>query len=1015
MKKKFILGILSILMSSFTVFGQQRLTGAVVGIDGEPIIGASVVEKGTTNGTITDLDGGFSLSVSPKAVLQISYIGYVSKEVAAGDKTTLKITLVEDANVLDEVVVVGYGVVKKADLSGSVANVGGEKLSALQSTSLSQALQGAMSGVQVTRTSGLPGADATIRVRGITTISDSDPLIIVDGVPGTLSMDVDDIESITVLKDAASASIYGARAASGVILVTTKRAKEGTLSIDYTGSYGFVTPTALPKTVDYRRYMEMINEISWNDGGNIAGNEYNIYSQDLINNYAAYNKENPNEYPITNWRDYLIKDSAPRTKHNVSVSYGNDIIKSRATVGYEETDALYNHRSYKAFTARVNNNIKINKYLSATVDGSYLRSTAEAPTANPMRAAYTYGPLWTPVWTDGRISGGRNGTNIYAQVEQGGFSNTWNDHVTGKFALDFTPVKNLTITGVYAPTIKTTKGKKFIKEVPYYDADDPTQLAGYITGNLATSLEETRKEMRTTTKQLLVNYKVDFKKHNLSFLAGYEDYYTFYEGTKASSDNMELSEFPYLDRGNLAYMLNSGDAYEYAYRSWFGRFGYEFANKYLFQGNIRLDSSSRFHKDHRLGTFPSFSAGWVISEENFMKKLNFKPLSFLKFRASWGKLGNERIGNYVYQSVMSFSNALFIDGGDVVSKTSSSQRGYNIIDVTWETTSTWNVGLDAMFFDQRLSVSADYYKKKTQDMLLNLEIPSFMGYDNPDQNAGSMNTKGWDIQVEWRDKINDFRYSISANLSDYKSVMGNLSGTVFDGNTIIREGSQYNEWYGYLSDGLYQTQEDLDNSPKLSSVVQVGDVKYKDISGPDGVPDGVISPEYDRVLLGGSLPRYIYGGNVNLGYKGIDLSMAFQGVGKVKSRITPEMVYQTTAWYTMPDFVDGNYFSHYNTAGQNASAKYPRLSQLGYEGNNYKMSDYWLFDGGYFRLKNVTIGYTFPKKLIKRFELSNLRVFASVSDLFSIDNYPKGWDPESNTNGSAYIARTYNFGVAVKF
>jgi TonB-linked SusC/RagA family outer membrane protein len=1003
-------------MSSFTVFGQQRLTGTVVGIDGEPIIGASVVEKGTINGTITDVNGDFSLSVSPSAVLQISYIGFVSKEIAVGGKTMLKITLEEDAKLLDEVVVVGYGVIKKADLSGSVASVNGEKLSAIQSTSLSQSLQGTMSGVQVTRSSGLPGAGATIRVRGITTISDSNPLILVDGVPGTLSMNVDDIESITVLKDAASASIYGARAASGVILVTTKRAKKGMLNIDYTGSFGFVMPTALPGTVNYKRYMEMINEISWNDGGNIPGNEYNIYSQDLINNYATYNKENPNEFPITNWKDYLIKDSAPRTKHNVSVSYGNEIIKSRATVGYEKTDALYSHRSYASLTARLNNNIKINKYLSVTVDGSYRRAISEAPIANPLRAAYLYGPLWAPLWTDGRISGGRNGTNVYAQIEYGGFSNSWSDNITGKFALEFSPIKDLTITGVYAPTIGLNKGKTFTKELPYYDADDPTQLISYIAGNLATSLEESRSETRTTTKQLLANYEVNFgKKHDFSFLMGYEDYYTFYEAVSASSNNMELSEFPYLDRGNLAYMLNSGDAYEYAYQSWFGRIGYEFANKYLFQANVRLDSSSRFHKDYRLGTFPSFSAGWIISEEPFMKKLNFKPLSFLKLRGSWGKLGNERIGNYVYQSVMSFSNALFVDGTNVVSKTTSSQRGYNIVDVTWETTNTWNIGLDAVFFDQCLSVSADYYKKKTQDMLLNLEIPSFMGYDNPDQNAGNMHTKGWDVQVEWRDKINDFRYSISANLSDYRSVMGNLSGTVFDGNTIIKEGSEYNEWYGYLSDGLFQTQEEVDNSPKLSSVVKAGDVKYKDISGPDGIPDGIINPEYDRVLLGGSLPRYIYGGNINLGYKGIDLSMAFQGVGEVNSLITSDMVYQVSAWHTFPDFVDSNYFSHNNTAEKNARVRYPRLSELGFDGNNYKMSDYWLFDGGYFRLKNVTFGYTFPKKLVEKLELSSVRVFASVSDLFSIDNYPKGWDPESSTSGNSYIASTYNFGVAIKF
>jgi TonB-linked SusC/RagA family outer membrane protein len=1014
MEKKFILAVLCILMS-FTVFAQQKVTGAVVDASGDPVIGASVSEKGTTNGISTQTDGRFTLTVSPGAVLRVSYLGYATQEIAIGNRTDLSITLEEDAKVMEEVVVIGYGVIKKADLSGSVASIGGEKLASIQATSVSQALQGSMPGVQITRSGSMPGDDATIRVRGVTTIGTSDPLILVDGIPGDLSMNVDDIESISVLKDAASASIYGARASAGVILVTTKRAKEGAMSVDYSGTAGFVKATAFPGVVGYKRYMEMINEVGWNDSGNAQGNEYFTYPQDYIENYAENNRLDPGHYPITDWKAYLIKNSAPRQKHNLSVSYGDKAIKSKASIGYEKTDALYNNRSYAAITARINNSVKVNNYLSATVDGSYRRGISENTNINPLQAAYVYGPLWSPLWPDGRISEGRNGTNTYARLNYGGFNNSWSDYFTGRIALDFTPVKNFTITGVYAPKVSISKGKQMIKQVPYYDIDDPTLLRGYISGCENNSLSESRGESRSTTKQLLANYAVTLNKvQDLSLLAGYEDYYAFSESLGASSDMMALPGFPYLDRANLNYLSVSGNASENAYRSYFGRVNYDFANRYLFQANIRADESSRFHRDYRLGTFPSFSAGWVVTEEPFIKKLKLNSLSFLKFRASWGNLGNERVGNYPYQAIMAFENVVFVNSGGLLeAATTSAQQTYNVRDITWERTEVFDAGMDAVFLDNRLSLVFDYYKKTTHDMLLAYEIPDFMGYNNPQQNAGIMNTKGWDLQVEWRDKIGDFRYSVSANLSDYRSVMGNLAGTVFDGNTIIREGSEYAEYYGYLSDGLFLTEDDLASSPVLAPSVGLGDVKFKDVSGPDGVPDGKISPDYDRVLLGGSLPRYIYGGNINANYKGFDLFMTFQGVGKKTSLLAADQVYQTTAWYAFPDFIDGNYFSYYNTDEQNAKAGYPRLSTMGYNGNNYKMSDYWLIDGSYFRLKNVAIGYTLPKKLVNGLQLSNVRLWASASDLFSIDNFPKGWDPEAGL--TSYITKTFNFGIQIKF
>ncbi|MCS3070409.1 TonB-dependent receptor [Bacteroides thetaiotaomicron] len=346
--------------------------------------------------------------------------------------------------------------------------------------------------------------------------------------------------------------------------------------------------------------------------------------------------------------------------------------------------------------------------------------------------------------------------------------------------------------------------------------------------------------------------------------------------------------------------------------------------------------------------------------------------------------------------------------------TTAAQQKYAVRDISWETTESWDIGLDANFLDNRLHFSADYYRKNTKDMLLALEIPHFIGYDNPEVNAGNMHTTGYDIEVGWRDKVGDFTYSISANLSDFTSKMGNLNGTQFLGNQVKMEGSEYNEWYGYVSDGLFLTQEDVDKSPKLNNSVKVGDIKYKDISGPDGVPDGVISPEYDRVLLGGSLPHYMFGLTFNAAYKGWDFGLTLQGVGSQKSQISAAMIEGLRDnWLNFPTILDGNYWSPKNTDEQNATAKYPRLTRTNRDAN-FCMSDYWLYNGRYIRLKNLSVGYTLPKAWTTKACMNTVRLYVSGSDLFTISNAPKGWDPEVSTEGYP-ITTSLIFGVSINF
>ncbi|MCK9160464.1 MAG: SusC/RagA family TonB-linked outer membrane protein, partial [Bacteroidaceae bacterium] len=591
----------------------------------------------------------------------------------------------------------------------------------------------------------------------------------------------------------------------------------------------------------------------------------------------------------------------------------------------------------------------------------------------------------------------------------------WYNRIGGKAAFDFKPIEGMKFSAVIAPVYNFNKSKAFETAAEWTLADNPDIIGGPYQDLSSTKLTENRNDDYSVTTQFLGNYDKEIGKHSFNFMVGYENYYQFAETLMASRDQYLLDSYPYLDLGPEDMRDNSGSANEYAYRSVFGRIMYNYANKYLFQANVRRDGSSRFGKDYRWGTFPSFSLGWVMSEESFIKNLDYDWLSFLKLRGSWGQLGNERIGSY-YPSLasISFSNALMYDNSDISSVLTAYQQAYAVSDISWETTESVDFGLDTYFLNSRLKVVFDYYHKTTKDMLLGLEIPNFIGFDNPEVNTGSMTTNGFDLEIGWNDHVGDVSYGISANLSDFKSKMGDLGGTEFLGSQVKKEGSEFNEWYGYQSEGLYLTQDEVDNSPMMNKNIKVGDVKYKDISGPDGVPDGLISSEYDRTLLGGSLPRYMFGMNFNLGYKDFDLSMSFQGVGKQNSLISSLMVEPLREnWGNVPAILENNYWSSLNTDQQNATAIYPRLTRSNI-GNNYAMSDFWLFNGRYIRLKNLTFGYTLPTELTQKAAIKRMRLYVSGNDLFCLSGFPKGWDPEMG-NSSYPITTSLLFGVSINF
>lgn len=1002
----------------------KGVAGVVVDANGEPVIGANVVEKGTTNGTITDADGKFSLNVAPGATLIISYIGYISREMPVGNKTSLSISLDEDTEMLDEVVVVGYGTMKKKDLTGSVGSVKGDDLASRKTTQLSTALQGAIAGVTVSRDNAAPGSTASgIKVRGVTTIGDTNPLVIIDGVPGDINqVNPNDVENMSVLKDAASASIYGSRAAAGVILITTKRAKDNELTLGYNFEYGWEMPTKQPKYVGTQRFLEMTNELRYND--NHAGGMNQAYSEDQVSNWLKYNATDPNKYPNTDWTDMILNSSAPRQSHMINIAGGSKAVKTKASFTYDHIDGLYSDRFYERFMLRVNNDFKINKYLGATLDFNFKRSKAHQPVFTPFNRMRIAPPVYAAVWDDGRTAEGKSGANPYGIMKDGGKKDEWYNQLGGKASLDLTPIEGLKISGVIAPVYNFNKTKEFSLAAPYTLASDPNTIGGYLEGHTTTKLTEKRNDDYNVTIQAIATYMKTFGKHDLNLMGGYENYYSFFENLTASRDQYELSNYPYLDLGPQSMRDNSGNAEEVAYRSWFGRAVYNYSNRYLLQANIRYDGSSRFHSDFRWGAFPSISGGWVMSEEQFMKSEKTDWLSFLKLRASWGVLGNERIlmknsddkdvaDYYPYQAAIAFSNVLFYQNGQVLSTLSAAQQKYALQNISWEKTASFDVGLDANFLNNRLRFTFDYYKKTTTDMLLALEIPDYVGFENPQKNTGDMYTNGYEMEVGWNDQVGDFSYGVSVNFSDFVSKMGDLGGTEFLGDQVKMKGSQFNEWYGYRSDGLILTEEDL-AGPKINSSVAIGDVKYKDISGPDGVPDGKISPEYDRELLGGSLPRYMFGGNIQLGYKGFDFSMAFQGVGSQKVRYSTTMVQPLRENYgNAPAILEGNYWSSLNTETQNSSVFYPRLTYMN-AGSNYAMSDHWLFNGRYVRLKNLTFGYSIPEAITRKVSINRVRVYVSANDLFCISQFPKGWDPEMGSDKYP-ITTSLLFGLSVNF
>ena len=1012
-----------------TIMQQQNLkvSGVVTDEAGEPLIGVSVLVKGTTLGNITDLNGRFSLDVPEGSILEISYIGYKTQSIKA-QREPMNIVLKEDAQKLDEVVVVGFGTQKKVNLTGSVSAVTGDDISKRPVANAAILLQGQIPGLRVNQGLGQPGGEGTsFRIRGQGTFSSagSDPLILINGVPGSMTnLDPSVIESVSVLKDAASAAIYGARAANGVILVTTKQGAVGDkVHISYHGNVGLHTPTKLyDRVTNSVEYMELAN-LAWKNSG--TGKQY---TQDQINLYR--NNVGDPQYPNFDWQDYMFRTAVVQT-HNLSMAGSTE--KTTYNVALNVVDQPgtmrgFKYRKYNAtidLTARITNFIKVGTYANLMYgeteqprqgqNDAFLSTLSQAPTYMP----------WLPDdgtgirrWTSSAYSFESHNKNMPAIIGDNAMKRDNNFDINAQLWLEINLAKGLTWYTKGAARLQSNKSKDWRGSTTYtYDYHTGERSSELDKGGLGLSVGDGRRFYTNLYSYLKYDLSLVDNAHNFSLMVGYNQESEKYETLNAYRKDFAF-DLPVLNAGGTADWSNSGGEEEWAIQSLFGRFNYDFKERYLFEANMRYDGTSRISDENRWGVFPSFSVAWRATEEEFIKNLNLNWLNNFKLRGSWGQLGNQNIGLYPYQAMISgVDDYPFTKTSDGVI-IGYQQTAYANRNIKWETTTITDIGFDLQVFDG-LSVTFDWYKKTTDDILRSSQVSSLLGLSAPTVNNGSVENKGIEVALNYANMVKGgtfrgFRYNAGVYFDRSRNKLTEFGAEEIGSYSIKREGLPYDEYYMLECIGVFADQAEINASPKqFNDNTQPGDLKYKDISGPDGKPDGVID-NYDRRTFSGRFPGFEYGINASATWKGFDLSLIGQGVADKK--------YYTTDWGVQP-FMQGSspnkdYIKHMWTEENPYGAKHPKLywQDMG-GGKNTRPNSYYLKDASFFRLKNLTLGYTLPRVWTEKANISKVRIYFSGDNLLTLTPY-KGLDPERNGDGRDAIYpqnRIYSFGLNVEF
>lgn len=981
-----------------------NVTGQVTDVNGEPLIGVNILVKGTNKGTTTDIDGMFTLEdVGDQDILVVSFIGYESQELQIAGRSNINIIMREDAQLLDEVVVVGYGVQKKVNLTGAVESIKGDRIANQQVAQTSQALTGLVPGLTAIQSSGQPGKDnAALRIRGIGSIGASNnPLILIDGVEGDLnSVDANDIADISVLKDASSAAIYGSRASNGVIIITTKRAQKGGLSVNYKNYLGYQSINNQPEylgALDFLRYSGA--------------------SQQEIDEYAENNKTNPDIYPNTDWVKEVFTENGFQQYHNLRVNGGTERVGVLASLSFLDQSANIKTFDFVRYNGRFNTDIKLSDKIDFNFDLNFSRSKTTQPSFNlqeVIRQTYRVPPIYHAIHSDGSWGDAWNGQNPIAVVTDGGYDDDLANYFRGVLKANFRPIPELNFSLMYSPENNDGYRKIFIRS--YETITDWVSKSTRKVPN-RNSLSQSNSRTFTNNFNFVGSYDKTIGNHYFSLLGGYEFIKTDYEGFGASRTDFILQDYQVLNAGSEENDANNGSATHSSLVSYFSRAKYSFKERYLFEANIRRDASSRFDKNNRVGIFPSLSFGWRLSEEEIIKDLDL--FSSLKFRASWGELGNQQIGSdFPYVSSIGLgSNFVFNDA--VV--TGASQNVLANKAIMWETTETTNFGIDVGLLDSRFNFSFDYFVRKTKDILLALPIPLVIGLNPSTQNAGNVENKGWDFSANWVDDIGDFSYNIGINVSDVKNRVTNLAGIgpIISGNNIIEVGSPINMIYGYETIGVFQSQEAISSAPSQFGSLQIGNLQYKDQltidSNGDGIPDqadGLINPD-DRVILGNPFPTLSYGMDLSAGFKGFDLFVSIQGVGKRDVLLTGDV-----SWALFNAGKIQKWQAEEFWTPENPNSKFPKISPTSAGSNDIQTSSTWVFDASYLRVRNVGLSYTVPRRVLDKISVGNLRVYLSGQNVLTFDKLPPGVDPltPNGTSGGHYpIPQNYIVGIDLTF
>ena len=976
----------------------RKITGTVKDNNGEPVIGANVSVKGTTNGTITDVDGNFSLeNISDNDIIVISYIGYTSQEIKAGKQTSLKIILKEDTQAIDEVVVVGFGTQKKVNLTGSIGTVKtDEVLKSRPVTNVQELLAGSVPGMVVSKGSGAAGSGASINIRGTSTIGNSSGvLVLIDGMPGNIyTLNPNDIESVSVLKDAASAAIYGSRAANGVVLVTTKTAKATERpTVEFSSNIGIQNPQFKLDFVGSEDFMRLYDQAMINDGKDA------IYGEQGIQDLRA------GKYVDNKWYKEIYKKNTIINNTHLALSGKERSIAYRFSISNDYQDGNLPNNNYNRLIFKPDMRFQILKNLEAHASLQYTQTNLKNPnggTTGWQSQAARISPI-TPIRnSDGSYAaGGAMGGNPIAGVNESGYSKERHKEMMAIFDVTYSPLKDWNIKGNIATYSHNTTTKNRVST--YYLYDEEGNIAK--TENRVSSLKETNTYNFRTQLQFTTDYSFKIASdHNFKVLAGYSQEYYKSDGFWASRDNMPFDNVDVLNTGSSNKQNGSadGDGNEYAndvaVQSWFGRLNYDYQGKYLFEASLRADGSSRFAKNHRWGVFPSFSAGWNLHRESFMIETN-NWLSELKIRASWGVLGDaEKVGYYPTAQILSYDPKIYAFNDKLVG------GAYNNIavnqNITWEESKYTNIGLDFGLFDQRIKLSADYFINMRDNILYRPPVPSEFGLNAPYSNLLKMKNQGMDIMAGYQDGNGDFHWGIDVNLSYSKNKVLEMGDSErwIENNTVTYLNDRYQLPFGYEAIGLFQSEEEIANSPNQGNVLP-GNIKYKDQNG-----DNIIDGE-DRVVLNRKIPLN-FGMNLSFGYKDFDFSLNMYGKLNTKKYLQG---YEGWAFY----LTDNARPMHLDAWSEsNPDASYPRLT-LTNTSNDYdsRYNSFWLRTADYLKIQNVQVGYTVPQSVLERVNIKYLRVYLSGQNLATITGYD-GFDPEG---GWYPLARTFSFGFNLQF